>query len=104
MDPPVDSDMVDSYCLRPYHRCIRRLPTLTVARRVGEQCLYGEPAAWAGSCVDADAVRGGDRADDGQAEAVAVWMARTVGGKPLEGPEKLVDFVGRHRGTCVGDR
>jgi hypothetical protein len=47
---------------------------------------------------------GGYGADDGQAEAVAVWMGGTVGGEPLEGLEELVDLVGRHGRTGVGDR
>src|SRR5579872_1711993 len=72
-------------------------------RRVWEPYLYGESAVRAELGVEAGVVRGGDRADDGQAEAVAAWMGRAVGGEPLEGLEELLDLVGRHGRTGVGD-
>jgi hypothetical protein len=63
----------------------------------------GESAARAEPDLEAGVVCGGDRADDRQAEPVAVRMAGAVGGEPLERPEELADLVGGHRRTGVGD-
>jgi hypothetical protein len=49
---------------------------------VREPHLDDESAARAEPYAEAGVVRSGDRADNGQAEAVAVRMARTVGGEP----------------------
>jgi hypothetical protein len=46
----------------------------------------------------------GDGADDGEADAVAVAEAVTIGRQPLEGLKEPLDLVARDDWPAVGDR
>jgi hypothetical protein len=53
--------------------------------------------------IDARVVRGGDRGDDREAEAVSVGVGCAVGRQALEGMGQSLDLVGWDVGAGVGD-
>src|SRR5579862_7744152 len=61
----------------------------------------GESSLGEGLGADGGAVRGGDRPDDGEAEAVPVSMLHAAGVEALEWLEKTLDFAGRDDRSAV---
>jgi hypothetical protein len=68
---------------------------------VREVHLDGDSAARAEPRLEAGVMRRGDRADDGQAESVALRVAGAVGGEPLKRLEQLAGLVVRYRQWCA---
>src|SRR5215472_14237047 len=67
----------------------------------GEAHLDVEPALGLGPRGERGAVRAGDRADDGQAQAVSVAVRGADATEPLERLEQALDLVRRYRGPRV---